>query len=229
LSAIKEHLLIYAALLLRGQAGLLAGVLTLVLVGGIETRAAIMKMWPLFAICLAAMGLYSLVHTEPRFVGAYLVVFWMAILAGVRLPSRDMRKMAVYMAWAIVITVLLSVADGTARAVIAGGPYSARDQIVVADNLQRMGLRHGDQVAVLGDGNWSYWARLGKFKIVSTIMSPDIPTFWDEDAQHREDIYRLFATTGARAIVTNKPPNTSSGEGWQQIGTSAYYVRWLSR
>jgi hypothetical protein len=229
LSAMKEHVLMYAELLLRSQAGLFAGALTLILVGGIATRAAILNKWPLFAMCFAAMGLYSLVHAETRFVGAYVVLFWMAILFSVRLGSREARRMAEYLALAVVITVLLSVADGTVRAVIAGGPYSALDQIIVADDLEKIGLRAGERVAVLGDGNWSYWARSGKLKIVSTIMSPDTPAFWTENAEQREQVHRLFASTGAKAVVTTKPPTTDAGVGWQQIGSSAYYIRWLSR
>jgi len=152
----------------------------------------------------------------------------MAIMFGVRIASRDARKMAEYLVLAIIVTVLLSVADGTLHAVIAGGPYSALDQVMVADDLGKMGLIAGDRVAVLGGGNWSYWARLGKLKIVSTIMSPDTQAFWAQTAEEKEKVYRLLGGTGARVVVSAAVPVSDVGNGWKRIGATQYYVRWLT-
>jgi hypothetical protein len=228
LRVIKEHLLLYAELLLRNQSGLLAGVLAFVLAGGASSRKAISGNWPLFLMFLAAAGLYALVHVEPRFIGAYVTIFWMAILCGIRLSGAETRRMAEYVALAIVVTILLSVADGTMRAIRAGGPYSARDQIVVADEIEKMGLHAGDHIAILGDGNWAYWARLGKLKIVSTVVSINTPAFWAETPAEREDVYRLLAGTGARAVVSAQVPPSNARDGWERIGTTDLYLRWLS-
>src|SRR5579863_4673070 len=249
LRVIKEHLLTYAGMLLRDQPGLLAAALALILAGGAVTRKAILANWPLFLMCFAAGGLYMLVHVETRFVGGYVSVFWLAILAGLRVDisgkqsatatsdeialepgNLDSRgKLAEYLAAAVVVTILLSVADGTVHAVQAGGPYSAHDQIAVADGLNRDGVRPGDQIAVVGDGNWSYWARLGKFKIVSAIVGPDAPTFWQEPQEQKDEIYRLFAGTGAKLVVTAGPPTVEPGGGWRRIGTTAYFTHSLSQ
>jgi hypothetical protein len=229
LKVIEDHVLTYAELLLRSQSGLLAGALTLVLVGGIATRKSLLRNWPLFALCLAPMVLYMLVHVEVRYVGAYIAVFWMAIFFSVRLANSDsVRRMAELLAVAMVVTMLLSVADGTMHAVRAVGPYSARDQITVADGLEKMGLRAGDHVAILGDGNWAYWARLGKLKIVSTVMSRDTPAFWAETLEQKEVVYRLLAETGAKAVVAAQVPASDVENGWQRIGVTEYYLRWLS-
>jgi hypothetical protein len=228
LSVIKEHLLFYAELLLRSQSGLLAGVIALLLMGGVATRQAVVRGWPLEAMFLAATGLYALVHAETRFVAGYVGILWMSILSGVRVLKSEHRKMEEYLALAMVITILLSVADGTVRAVRAKGPYSALDQIVVADGLERFGLKAGDQVAILGDGNWAYWARLGKLKIVSTVTSHDAPAFWAQTAAQKEDVYRLLAGTGARTVVSEQVPAGDSGNGWKRIGATEYYMRWLT-
>jgi 4-amino-4-deoxy-L-arabinose transferase-like glycosyltransferase len=208
---IKEHLLLYSGLLLRDQPGLLAVVLALVLAGGVATRKAILANWPLFLISLTACGLYMLVHVETRFVAAYVSIFWLAILAGIRrgVPgyisvsassdqsraddagSNSRGELVEYLALAAVVTILLSVADGTVRAVREGGPYSARGQIAVADGLNQEGLRQGDRVAVVGDGNWFYWPRLGGFKIVSAVIAVDAPTFWGQTQEQKEGVYHL--------------------------------------
>jgi hypothetical protein len=215
----------------------------------VATRTAILAYWPLFLVSFAACGLYMLVHVETRFVAAYVSIFWLAILAGIRfdMPSSatvntssekagpnpkasDRRgELVEYLALAVVATILLSVADGTVRAVQAGGPYSARDEIAVADGLSRDGLQSGDRVAVVGNGNWFYWPRLGRFKIVSTIVGPDVPMFWEETPEQKEEIYRLFAGTGAKVVVTAGPLSAEAGSGWRRIGNTAYYVHALSR
>ena len=176
---------------------------------------------------MVAMGLYTLVHVETRFVGAYVSILWMAILFSVRLSSGEHRKMAEYLSLAVVFTILLSVADGTVRTVRAGGPYSALDQVMVADSLQKMGLKAGDPVAVVGDGNWAYWARSGRFRIVTTVTSSDAPAFWAEKLDQQQEVYDAFARTGARAVVTKELSALNIGNGWQPVGTSEYYVRWL--
>jgi hypothetical protein len=245
---INAHVLIYAGLLLRDQPGLLVVALALILAGGVATRNAILANWPLFLMCFAASGLYLLVHVETRFVGGYVSIFWLAILAGIRLDVSantsmnthtdkgisdgmpDSRsKLTEYLALAAVVTILLSVADGTVRAVQARGPYSAQDQIEVAENLIHAGLRPGDRVAVVGDGNWAYWPRLGRFKIVSAIVPPDVQVFWDETQGQKEEVYRLFAGTGAKAVVTAGPLSAEAGSGWQRIGSTAYYAHPLVR
>jgi 4-amino-4-deoxy-L-arabinose transferase-like glycosyltransferase len=245
---IKEHLLLYAGLLLRDQPGLLAVALALTLTGGVATRKGILTYWPLFLMGVAACGLYILVHVETRFVAAYVSIFWLAILAGVYFDtsgydsvsahsdsarsghagSDNRSNLVNYLALATVVTILLSVADGTVRAVREGGPYSAQGQIAVADILTEGGMRPGDRVAVVGDGNWFYWPRLGRFKIVSAIIAVDAPTFWDETPAQKEDVYRLFASTGAKALVTAGPLSAEAGSGWRRIGTTPYYLHSLS-
>jgi 4-amino-4-deoxy-L-arabinose transferase-like glycosyltransferase len=249
LRVIKEHLLLYAGLLLRDQPGLLAVALALALAGGVATRKGILANWPLFLMAFAGCGLYMLVHVETRFVAAYVSIFWLAILAGIRFDissyatvntgsekagpnakDPDRRgELVEYLALAVVATILLSVADGTVRAVQAGGPYSAQDEIAVADRLNQDGLRPGDRVAVVGNGNWFYWARLGRFKIVSAIVGPDEPAFWEETSEQKEEIYRLFAGTGAKVVVTAGPLSAEGGSGWRRIGNTAYYLHALSQ
>jgi hypothetical protein len=225
---ILAGLFFYADLMFRNQSGLAAGTLALILAGGVATRNAILKNWPLLAMSFAAMGLYLLVLVEPRYVAAYVGVLWLAMAFGVRLTT-EQRKMAEYLVLGIVVTIFVSIAYSTGHALKSGDPgiplYSAANQITVADELEKMGVKPGDRIAVVGDGNWAYWARAGKLKIVSTIMSPDVPAFWSAGPDQREHIYHLFGSTGAKAVVSASFP--AAGEHWQKIGNSDFYVRML--
>jgi len=225
------HGVMYAGLLLRAQPGLLAAALALFLAGGIASVRALLRNWFLLAWCVAALGLYMLVHVEVRYVGAFVAVLWMVILFELRIPelgrSVSRNKLAEYLALAVVVTILLSLADGTVRAIREGGPFSARGDIAVADDLEALGLRPGEQIAVIGDGNWFYWARLGRYKIVSTIMASDSTDYWNLAVEQRQGLNRVFTTTGARALITPTPPFFSKGDGWERVGATEYYLHWL--
>jgi hypothetical protein len=223
---ILEGILVYAGIFLRDQSGVLAAALALILIGGAATRKAIARNWPLLVMTFVPLGLYALVNVETRYVAGYVILFWMALLAGVRLREVQ-QKAGEYLALAAVVTVLFSVGDTTVHAVRAMGPYSARNQVDVAEGLERMQIKSGDEVAVLGDGNWAYWARLGQLKIVSTIMANDAPTFWSCKTERKDQVYRLFASTGAKVVVTNGPLAPNADAGWQQVGTTEYYVHSL--
>jgi hypothetical protein len=227
-TVILAGLFTYANLMFRDQSGLAAGTLALILAGGVATRNAILKYWPLLAMCFVAMGLYLLVLVESRYVAAYMGVLWLIIVFGVRLSTEQLR-IAQYLVLSVVFTMLISIAYSTGHALRSGDPgipaYSTANQISVADALEKMGVKAGDRIAVVGDGNWAYWARSGKLKIVSTIMSPDLPAFWSAGPDQREHIYHLFNSTGAKAVISATPP--VAGEHWQKIGDSDFYVRML--
>jgi hypothetical protein len=227
-TVILAGLFTYANLMFRDQSGLAAGTLALILAGGVATRNAILKNWPLLAMCFVAMGLYLLVLVESRYVAAYMGVLWLIIIFGVRLTTEQLR-IAQYLVLSVVVTILISIAYSTGHGLRSGDPgipaYSAANQISIADALEKMGVKAGDRIAVAGDGNWAYWARAGKLKIVSTIMSPDLPAFWSAGPDQRENIYHLFYSTGAKAVVSMSPP--VAGEHWEKIGDSDFYVRVL--
>ena len=231
LRVIAGNILTYAGLFLRSQPGLLAAALTLIFVGGGAIRKAARAYWPLFMIGFVAMGLYMLVHVETRFVAPYLCIFWVVLLTGVRLPKTGaVLKMAECLIGAVTLTLVLTVADGTVRAIQAGGPYSARDHIEVSDRLKQIGVQSGDRVAVLGDGNWSYWAHLGRLRIVANVMGVDTPLFWAANAEQRAKVFQILAESGARVVVTsNIPQLVAPDASWQPIGTTGYYFLWLPR
>jgi len=227
LLALKRHFRLYAGLFLRDQPGALTAALTLLLLGGAATRSAIARNWPLIAMCVTPLGLYALVYSEPRYVAGYVVLFWAVIFAGVRLHGSQ-QILAQYLVLAAVVTVILSVADGTVRSIEARGPYSAREHVDVADGLERIGITSGDRVAVLGDGNWSYWAELDKVKIITSTEEGEAAVFWSEPRVQRERVYRAFASTGAKAVVGVGPLKNDAEEGWRRIGNTNHYVKILT-
>jgi hypothetical protein len=209
------------------QGGLLAGVLIFLFLGGEPARKAIASQWPLLAVACVVLATYALVLVLPRYVGAFIVLLWLSIFAGVRVP-RYQRVLAVarYVTLAVAATLLVSVAGhivDTAYTNMTVGPApSGIEQINSAEGLLRLGLRAGDQVAVIGPGETNHWARLGRFRIVAE--SVPATEFWMSSSQQRSSAYERLAAVGARAVVAWDPAARSLDSRWQRIGETRYYA-----
>ena len=228
-ATVARHAPMYTELLLHSQSGLVAGVLAFLAVGRKPALAAILRNWPLLAMCSAAFGIYALVHAETRFLCAYVAILWITILAGIRLPRQMAAdKLVSALLWAIAITIQISLLSSAAHAWRDADPCSVRPHIEVAEELNRIGLHADSKVAVLGDGDWAFWARLAHLRIVAEIASPDVPDFWASAAQQQTKIYELLAKAGAVAVVTAPPPPAvTPDDSWVRLGRTPYCIRWL--
>lgn len=95
-----------------------------------------------------------------------------------------------------------------------------------------MGLRAGDRIAVIGDGMTDFWARLGRFKIVSEVYSPESGRrqFWAASWERRNLAYECLGRTGAKAVVVRDPPTGDDIDpGWKRIANTTYYAHFLPK
>jgi hypothetical protein len=225
-AAIMRHFVEYVNLFLLIQGGILVGVLALLFCDG-HLKKVLMANWPLLAMAFGALGTYALVHVENRFLPAYMVLFWMSLLLGVELPSSTARdKLVYYLLIAMAASCLLSTAGEVYRLNRDSAYYSAALHLKVADQLEAAGFRPGDQIAVIGSGNWDYCAQFARLKIIAD--TDDVDAFWTSAPAVRTQIYAAFAGTGATALVT-RPPATFLDPGWIKLGDTPYYMRWLQR
>ena len=224
----------YTKMLVR-QMGLLAGVLIFIFWGGAPTRKAILANWPLIAAAGLGLGAYSVVLVRSRYVGGFFVLLFVAILAGIRLARNTQNApLTKYVAAGVMATILFSVvarlAETAYMANTVYGDAMPKDELGAAEGLQRMGLRAGDPVASIGDGTVDYWARLGRFKVVAEVFSPEAGhlRFWSESWERRRQAYECLRRSGAKVVVVWAPPN-GVDPGWQQIGTTNYYAYFLAK
>jgi len=219
--------LLFIELFLHSQSGLLVAVLALIVASGGYKR--IFTYWPLLAISFATCALYALVHSEVRFVGAQAVIAWLAILMGVRLSRKLMpSRLPAGILIAASLSIVISVFAGLARDIRARDSNSALPQIGVVEKLHTIGFAQNTKMAIIGDGDWSYWAELGHFRLVAEIMSPDEVSFWALPNQQRQRVYNAMKDAGAAAIVTQPPlPLATLDDGWTQIGSTTFYLRSL--
>jgi hypothetical protein len=223
LNVILHYIPHVAELLLVAQPSLTAGFLFLFLwssrgfVGGLARR------WDLLAISLAIVGLYMLVYFEPRYVGAFVVLIWLSVFLSLRLPAdNDSQRIAGFSIVALVVAMLLSFASDTAKQIVNGCPESAQSQLEMA---HRLALPPETPIAVVGHGNFSYWAHFAQLRIVADLIPTEDQDFWRLPADQRRRLYDAFRSTGAQWIIGQPPPTLADmlDAGWKPVGETTYY------
>ena len=229
ITSLVEYFRIFAMM----QGGLIAGTLMLILFGGRGHTSArdIGKQWHLLIPALAGMGMYALVYVESRFLAAYVVLFWAAILSGIRVPgSTESRRVAAAASIAMLVTLGIQVAGRTGTDITEGIADRGKVQCEVAEGLKRLGVQRGDTVASAGDSYVAYWARLAKVSIVAEVPDYSGESFWwAADPQVKAKVFEAFGKTGAKVVVADRMPLPNWSADWQRVGNTSYYVHFLTR
>jgi hypothetical protein len=221
--ALTEALGIYHGLFFKPGAAVIAISLTLLLLGGCLKDLA--ERLDVLLPAIVALGLYAFVHVEPRYVGAFILVFWGGVLCQVRLPKSDLAsRLLRFSALAIVIVYSVELCVGVLGTAAAGKAFTPinQEQLEVAQSIRQEGLRRGDQVATIAGMSSMIWARLAKVRIVADL--PDDADPWFEGPDTRSRVLSAFAATGAKAIVAFRVPPSWSTDGWMKIGQTEYYL-----
>ena len=221
--------------LLRDRPELVTGVILLGLLSGQIWLLEMVQLWPLLVLSALGMGLYLPLVENDRYVGGYVLVLFLALIAAGRFRPESQRT-ASCVALVVSAVMMISTLDYTVRIVtnhlaIPGvGPDSRLQDVIAAEQLDRMGLHAGDKVAVIGDGTGAYWARLGKLRIVAEIMGANHGSkeFWDAPIEVQQPVYETFGRTRARAVVSTCPLSQSGPPaGWEKLSGTSYCVRRL--
>ncbi len=217
--------------ILQSYSAFIAGMVIFLLMGKTAALRGIAQNWPILMVACAAAGGYGLVEVLNRFFGGFAALFFVGILTGIRLPKSEglevaSRSIGLGVMLAMSLSLAMTIGDSAYRTLTVGAGPAMGDQIPVAEALQGMGLRANDNVAVFGDGVQNYWARLGKFKIIAEIDSPNLfgREFWALPADLKVRAYESLRRTQAKLIVAWDPPPSETSQGWKQIGTTQYYV-----
>jgi hypothetical protein len=244
-AALGRQVKVLFPLFFREQGLLLFVVLLLILARQDWTATArdLLRYWWLAAPALAGVGAYALVHVESRYLAPFIVLFWAAILAAVRLP-RSTTSMLLLKSATITLLVGMSLMIGEQALPSwrqAGKELHYRRELTtntqwrVAQEMRKVGLKPGDEIGHVGQAlrSWSYWARLAKVRIVAELRPGD--SFWLADDATRTKALAAFAGTGVKAVITRKmAPNERTfglpydfAPGWQPVGDTGYYIRFL--
>ncbi len=223
MGVIAGHVPLLAELLLVAQPSLVAVFLFLLLWNPKTFGRSLANWWPFLTASCGIIALYTLVHLETRFIGACIVFVWLSAFCALRIPAGTMaRRVSTLCMVSAAAAILLSLASYTAKCWLHGDPDSAQTHIEVA---QELNLRAGTPVAVIGAGNFSYWAHFARVRIVAEIMQTDENHFWRLAAPEQEKFFVAFRSTGAEWLIAQPPAVLAAnlGGGWESIGSTSYY------
>jgi hypothetical protein len=227
-SALKLSAITYYNFLFLSEAGLVAGLIVLFCLGPgpRSSLQAVGENWHLLIPAVAALGAYSLILVEARYVGPFILLLWLGILSGVRIPNRcESRKLIIGAVLAMAITTAVPVAGSTVLD-LANLRHESPVDWKVAQALRQMGILPGDKVAYIslspfGEFNW---ARLARTQIVAMIEPRDVDKFWAASPQVQREVVQAFARTEAKAIITSALPPCASTAAWTRLGDTDYYA-----
>jgi hypothetical protein len=220
IATLRVTLMIYAGLFME-IAALIAAAIVLLATGSgrlwpLGWASALVVAWP---IC--ALGLYSLVHTETRFLGGFMIVFWTGLLSAALQRSRIASKGAVV---ALILATLMIPA--TFRLVLAGGRLLSRAlhpeptiDVTAARALTNLGLHKGDRIAVVGETFEPYYAWIAGVNVVAQV--PDQDELWRFSKSDFQDWLAIVARSGAKALVTMDRPSYANQVSWLDLPLSS--------
>jgi 4-amino-4-deoxy-L-arabinose transferase-like glycosyltransferase len=186
------------------------------------------KTWFLLAPALAGMAMFAPVHVEMRYIGSFVVVFWVTLLAAIRLPdSPKVARLARGLTVIPIVSLLAIALLSTAHYWRAEVRQMEETNYRVAQWLGQNGTHQGDWVALIGFGREAYWARLAGLHIVAEMPVENSERFWGADSALRSQVIGALARTGAKILVAEKVPASAPLAGWTRIDQTDYYAHRL--
>jgi hypothetical protein len=170
------------------------------------------------AVGVAPLLMYSLVLVRPRYVGGFVLLTVLGVLAtalGASRPPAWLGALSVAVGCLLTVTVASDVAF---RPIEGEGARSLR----IAEALHRVGVGPGAQIGLIGNAYVADWARLGRLRIVADIPKKNTAHFWSADEAAQRRALDAFRRVGVRAVVaTSQAPLPRP---WRRLGGTAHWV-----
>ena len=207
---------------------LFAGLLVLVFYEG-SLGAYIQRVFReyfLWVPAVAALGMYSLVLVESRYIAGSAVLLWAALFSPLRIARSDSglllgRRVSLAVTLLLGLQIFWLVGHSALRMATFRNPPDP----AVAQQLKVEGIMPGDKVAFIGFALADdYWAHLAGTTIVAEVFHDDVPLFWAADASRRAQILHLFAQAGAKAVLARALPFGLATDGWENVPGTDYYI-----
>ena len=183
--------------------------------------------WPVLLPASAALAMYSLVHTETRFVTGVGLVLIVWVLSRVQVAAAGTPQKARRAKIALLVAPAIAVAWSAAtdlQRLTHPEPFVAWES---AQALHAAGIPFGAKVGYIGAGLVTQWPHLGGMQIIAEVPDPGWRRLVALDPETRQAVLQKFANAGAAAVVTGHGEVARSDPGWQPLGNTGLFVRVL--
>jgi 4-amino-4-deoxy-L-arabinose transferase-like glycosyltransferase len=232
--AIVRQLRFYGYLLNHRQLPLVFALLTLFLLAPNKHNivAHLRPVWPVLVFALAPFLMYAPISAEARYLAPFFVLLWTTLAIGL-LKSVDTLSTRAPIAIAAVAS-LLMLAESFAAAIPTAPIDSpqppgvtARLDYEIARDLEHLGLKSGDEVAIvtgpiLSDNVPYYWARLTGARIGIEV------SFSRGGARQREAEWwkaeSVLASNRVAFVVSPAIAGVSDQPGWRELGHAGVFA-----
>src|SRR5437016_4331989 len=219
-------------------------VLAMVTLLVLSTRASFMGIaaqWFLLVPALAAFSLYSLMFAEFRYMPAWEMLVWAALLSGLRMRRRAPRVVSWIAAGSAAIMLLAS-ANGSRGQFAHGRHDDATPVYAIVEGLQHLRVQPGARVGAIGYDTDAHWAYLSRLSVVAEINADQTCEFWSANPKIQQEVLEKFRVAGASLLVAHvgggmrptsyaHPPDLASctqpRTGWQKLSPSSDLVYFL--
>lgn len=184
------------------------------------------RMWPILLIGVAGCGMYSVVHVEARYVAAFVVMFWCAVLVALQeMPPRIKRPWLAAATIVVVATLLLPLALNVYLKYFQFGRGPNAEAIAAAE-LKTFGIRTGDHVGRISSLVTDLAIeRIARVEVVAEVDFGFANDFWKAPIETQRQILDLFTANGATAVIATRPQLTDANKlEWERLASSQYWV-----
>jgi hypothetical protein len=179
---------------------------------------------------LGALGMYSLVHVEKRYVAVFLAVTVVALFAAlsIMVPARP----RILRATALALTLVFGglglgwLAVDAARGFVGYAPPAPWR---IAAGAEMMAPLKDTTIAVVGEParDVAYLAHLARSRITVVVPESETSRFWGGEPHERDAALACMAEAGAVAAVSIRVPPKAVSEGWRRIAGTTYHLHGL--
>jgi hypothetical protein len=249
LSAIKTNLSEFRKFFIGGDHAGAKGLVAVILLAGalflLKQRQVWWKRlaasWPLYLLTIVPIGVYVLVHIEPRYVIGPMIALVVIPFLPLFVPKPLISRRA---ASGLAIFLVLGCAGITVanrmdvvHQVCSHKTYLDDGAWKAGLYLHQMGVQPGDKIAAVGPGSslddtWAYVCgahivgEIGNFAYDPDNQKQDLQLFAGSP-EVQETVFNLFRQAGAEVVVARYLDGTPQGDGWEKVPDSPFWVHRL--
>ncbi len=228
IGALRKNLVWLGKWLFVNLGPISVAVLALLLLSGTATAAVFVRYVTVAVPSLFVIALYNLVYIRTqRYIVALAVLLFAVILAAVRIERTKQVWVRAILAGLSDWSLLRLTFPGMLITIEGVLNRGSDPTVELAKALNQAGVSANSRVGSVGTGLYAYWAHLARVNVAAEMWDEDTPLFWNASLTRRNAMLCVMGEAGA-SVVIGHPPQNVDLNGWEPLGNSGYWMRWVS-